>query len=78
MYDLLVRDPSRIRFMQTKEEDSLDALGITRLIKSPSQDTVNIGVNFCMFLVHHSEKLTLTNLIKFDMESRDIILKREN
>ena len=36
MYDLLVRDPSRIRFMQTKEEDSLDALGITRLIKSPS------------------------------------------
>ena len=39
---------------------------------------MNIGVNFCMFLVHHSEMLTLTNLIKFDMESRDIILKREN
>lgn len=31
-----------------------------------------------MFLVHHSEEVTIVDLIKWDMDSKDLILKHES
>ena len=31
-----------------------------------------------MFLLHHAPKVTLNDLVKFDMSSKDLIMKREN
>ena len=37
-----------------------------------------MGINLAMFLLHHAPKVTLNDLVKFDMSSKDIIMKREN
>jgi len=56
----------------------VEALSIARLIQSSNPENVEIGANFCMLLLHHTPELTLHSLLKFDIESKDLILKREN
>lgn len=76
---MLAHDPSRIKLLNTADEERLEALQIIRLVQATGdKESINLGHNICQLLVHKSPDLILKDLVKFDTETRDYIHKHES
>ena len=63
--DILSHDPRRIEHLSVGNDEEIEAFSISRLVSSSQPDTVNLGVNFCMMLVQHQERLTIQQNFQF-------------
>ena len=48
------------------------------MLKSHKEDTVDLAANFCIILIQHEPRVKLSDLVGYDFESRDIIMKKQS
>ena len=73
---ILIKDPSQAQNLEIDKE-FCDACDIQKLLKSHRPEVVEDAINFSMLLLHHEPTVTMSDLVGYDFESRDIIMKRQ-
>ena len=48
-----------------------------KLLKGRNKETVELGINFSLLLLHHEPRVTMSDLVGYDFEARDKIEKRQ-
>ena len=47
------------------------------MLKSTNVEETDLACNFSILLLHHDDKVTTSDLVGFDLESRDVLSKTE-
>ena len=76
LYRSLEKEPSRVVQLEVDKE-FLEGLQFPTMLKSTSKEERTIASDFCILLLHQEPKVTVTDLIQYDMESRDLLSKAE-
>lgn len=64
--------------MLTLTKDFLESLDLALLMKSSRQEERDMAMNLCSLLIHHDPKLTMDDLVSFDLQARDLMNKSAN
>ena len=75
-FSLLVKDPTTSQYIEIDKE-FCDACDMIKLLKGRNKETVELGINFSLLLLHHEPRVTMSDLVGYDFEARDKIEKRQ-
>ena len=76
IFSIVSQKPERLELLGVDKE-LLDSLELARMLKSSNQEETDLATNFSILLLHHDDKVTTSDLVGFDMESRDVLSKTE-
>jgi len=76
IFSIVSQKPGRLELLGVDKE-LLDSLELARMLKSSNQEETNLATNFSILLLHHDDTVTTSDLVGFDLESRDVLSKTE-
>ena len=76
VFNIVSQKPARLELLGVDKE-LLDCLELARMLKSSIDDETDLATNFSLLLLNHDESVTTSDLVGFDLESRDVLTKTE-
>ena len=76
IFSTISQKPDRLSHLEVDKE-FLESLNLTRMLKSSNPEERELSLNFCILLLHQEKKVTMSDLVQYDMETRDILSKGE-
>ena len=74
IFSTIAVKPDRLKQLDVDKE-FLDSLDLPRLLKSPNEEERELSLNFCIILLNEEAQVTLSDLVEYDMTTRDILTK---
>ena len=76
IFSIVSHRPERLELLGIDKE-LLECLELARMLKSSAQEETELATNFSLLLLNHDETVTTSDLVGFDLESRDVLTKTE-
>lgn len=77
VYEVLITDTTKVELLEV-DKDFCESLDIPKLLKSKSEAERDLVINFSLLLLNIDKDVTMSDLVGYDQDSRDIITKKEN
>ena len=77
LFTALREEPKRYEYHQLSKS-FFTSLDLAFVMKSSVMEERELAINLCSLLLHHDPKLTMDDLVSFDLQARDVMNKSAN